>query len=206
MKRAYSVDNVLNAEFNTLAFDGIWKEAIGEPELTGSWFVYGDIKNGKTSFTMMLTKYMTKFERVGYNSVEEGLSKSIKEAYKRNNMREVSGKFILINKESPAELKERLKKHRSPNIIVVDTVQFWELTFKDYKDLKETFPNKLFIYVSHVEGRNPDGIVAKKIHRDANVAIRIEGFKAFPVGRYGGGEPITISEEKAAAYWGLDNK
>lgn len=203
MKRAYSVDNVLNAKFNTLDFDGEWEEAIGSPELSGTWIVFGDIKNGKTSFTMQLTKYLTKFERVAYNSVEEGLSLSVKSAYKRNGLKEVSGKFILLDKESVDELIERLQRRKSPNVVVVDTVQFWELSFADYKRIKASFPNKLFIYISHTEGRIPDGSVAKKIWRDANVAIRIDGFVAFPKSRYGGGAPYVIWEEEAKKVWGL---
>ena len=203
MKRAYSVDNVLNAKFNTLEFTGEWRDAIGCPELSGSWFVFGDIKNGKTSFTMQLAKYLTTFERVAYNAVEEGLSLSIKSAYRRNNLKEVAGKFTLLDKESVDELITRLRRHKSPNVIVIDTVQFWELTFADYKRLKAEFPKKLFIYISHTEGRMPDGSTARKIWRDANVAIRIDGFVAFPKSRYGGGAPYVIWEREAQKVWGL---
>ena len=201
MKRAYSVDNVLNAKFRTIRFDGQWEAAIGWPELTGSWIIYGDIKNGKTSFAMQLTKYMTQFERVAYNSVEEGLSRSMQMAYARNNMKEVAGRFLLLNKETQSELIIRLEQPKSPNIVVIDTVQFWEMTFRDYKLLKTKFPNKLFIYVSHIEGSRLETKIAQRIHKDANVVFRIEGFKAFPVSRFGGGEPIVISEEKAFKYW-----
>ncbi|KAA6312942.1 hypothetical protein EZS27_036205, partial [termite gut metagenome] len=59
MARAYSVKNVLDSEFETLAFEGIWNEAVGLPELSGSWIIYGTTKNGKTTFAMMLAKYLT---------------------------------------------------------------------------------------------------------------------------------------------------
>lgn len=203
MKRAYSVDNVLNAKFNTLEFEEGWYDAIGNPELTGSWFVYGDIKNGKTSFAMQLAKYLTKFERVAYNSVEEGLSLSVKSAYIRCGIKDVAGRFILLHKETVDELIARLNRPKSPNVVVVDTVQFWELTFADYKRLKSTFPRKLFIYISHTDGRTPDGATAKRIWRDANVAIRIDGFVAFPKSRYGGGTPKIIWGLEAQRIWGL---
>ena len=203
MKRAYSVDNVLNAKFHTLPFEGKWKEALGCPELSGSWFIYGDIKTGKTSFTMQLTKYITEFERVTYYSFEEGLSQSIQEVYRRENMKEASGKFILLNKEPIEDIIIRLKKPKSTNVIVIDTVQYASLKIEDYKQLIEMFPKKLFIYVSHVDGRRPEGRVARKIHQYSNLAIRVEGFKAFPVGRYGGGTPIVVNETLANTYWGL---
>lgn len=200
MKRVYSVKNVVDAKFNTLELDGVWKEAIGTPELTGSWFIYGPPKNGKTSFAMQLVKYLTKFKRVAYNSVEEGLSLSIQNAIERVNMAEVSGKMVLIGKEEVVQLIDRLSRRKSPDIIVIDSVQFLELKFNEYKRLKTLFPNKLFIYISHIDGKHPDGITARKIWRDASVVFRVDSFKAFPVSRYGGGEPIVISKEKAKEY------
>jgi len=203
MRRAYSVSNVNDAKFHTLKFTGKWKEAVGSPELTGTWFIYGPPKNGKTSFAMMLVKYLTGFKRAAYNSVEEGLSLTIKMAMARVNMLEVGNKLILLEKEEIDDLIERLNKHKSPDVVVIDSVQFMELKFSDYKRLKETFPNKLFIYVSHVEGKLPEGNTAKRIWRDANVTFRIEGFKAFTTSRYGGGGEIVISDEFAKAHWGL---
>jgi len=203
MRRAYSVSNVNDAKFHILKFTGKWKEAVGSPELTGTWFIYGPPKNGKTSFAMMLVKYLTDFKRAAYNSVEEGLSLTIKMAMARVNMLEVGNKLILLEKEEIDDLIERLNKHKSPDVVVIDSVQFMELKFSDYKRLKETFPHKLFIYVSHVEGKLPEGNTAKRIWRDANVTFRIEGFKAFTTSRYGGGGEIVISDEFAKAHWGL---
>lgn len=204
MKRAWSVDNVLSKKFRTLPFDGAWLAACGCPEVCGSWFIYGPPKNGKTSFAMQLAKYMTRFGRVAYDSVEEGFSQSIKEAMIRTRMKEVGGKLLLLDKEGIPELTERLKRKKSPEVVIVDSIQFLGLQFAEYKELKRMFPGKLFVWISHVEGKMPDGGTARRIWRDANIAFRIEGFKAFPVGRYGGGEPYTISEEKAAAYWMVD--
>lgn len=201
--KAYSLNNILKAKFKTLEFSGAWKEAIGNPELTGSWFIYGPPKNGKTSFALTLAKYLAEFRRVGYNSVEEGLSLSFQKAVERVSMHEIGNRFVLIEREEVEDMVKRLKKHKSPDIFFIDSVQFLELSFHEYKRLKGLFPSKLFIYISHVEGRQPDGYAARKILRDANVIFRVEGFKAFPVGRYGGGIPITISAQKAAEYWGL---
>lgn len=203
MGRAYSVANVFDAKFRVLEFDGIWRDAVGCPELTGSWFIYGPPKNGKTSLAMELARYLTRFRRVGYNSVEEGLSLSISEAMKRVKMKEVNTRFVLIEKESVEEMIERLRRHKSPDVVFIDSVQFLELKFSEYKRLKAQFPQKLFIYISHVDGKKPEGATAQKIWRDANVVFRVEGFRGFPVGRYGGGEPVTISEKPADEYWGI---
>lgn len=203
--RAYSVDNVISKKFNTLDFCGHWLESVGTPELTGSWFIYGPPKNGKTSFAMMAAKYLSSFKRVAYNSIEEGISLTIQMAMKRENMQEVGSRVVLLDKEPVQDLVKRLGKHKSPDVVIIDSVQFAELTFSDYKSLKSRFPHKLFIYISHVDGKLPEGNVAKRIWRDSNVFFRIEGFRAFPVSRYGGGEYMNVNDELAANYWGLKN-
>lgn len=204
MGQALSISKVLNAKFHTLEVDGEWSAAIGQPELTGSWMIYGAPKNGKTTFAMMLAKYLSKFVRVAYDSVEEGLSRSVQMAMERVGMKEVSGRVVLLDKEPIAELVKRLHRQKSPDVVVIDSVQFLDPSFSEYKKLKTAFPDKLFVYVSHVSGRQPEGQVAKRIWRDANVYFRIEGYRAFPVSRYGGGGTIDIWAERAAEYWALE--
>lgn len=203
MKRAYSIRNVLDAKFKTLDFEGEWLDAVGQPELGGSWMIFGGTKNGKTSLAMMLARYLTRFCRVAYDSVEEGLSLSIQNCVERTFEGEANRRFLLLNKESVEELTERLSRRVSPDAVVIDSVQFMGLRWEEYKQLVERFPHKLFIFVSHVDGNLPEGRVARKIWRDADVYIRVEGFRGFPVGRYGGGEPIDIYPERAVRYWDM---
>ena len=202
MKQAYSVNKVISTQFATLGFDGDWLKAVGLPECTGSWIIYGPPKNGKTTFAMQLAKYMTNFRRVAYDSVEEGLSLTIQMAMNRTSMLDVAGKFTLLDKEGVEELIERLDKRRSPDVIIIDSIQFMDLKFSEYKKLKARYPHKLFVYISHVAGNQPEGQVAKRIWRDANVIFRVEGFRAFPTGRYGGGQYLDISAEQANEYFG----
>lgn len=204
MDKALSISNVLNAKFHTLDVEGEWFSAIGQPELTGSWMVYGAPKNGKTTFAMMLAKYLSRFARVAYDSIEEGLSKSIQMSMERVGMMDVSGRVVLLDKEPFAELVERLHRRKSPDVIIIDSVQFMDLSFAEYKKLKTAFPSKLFVYISHVSGRQPEGQVAKRIWRDANVYFRVEGFRAFPVSRYGGGDTIDVWKERAEEFWALE--
>ena len=58
MARAASLDQVLRTRFKVLPFEGEWKDAIGCPELTGSWIVWGNSGNGKTRFALQLCKYL----------------------------------------------------------------------------------------------------------------------------------------------------
>jgi hypothetical protein len=207
MKRALSVKNLLDKKHKVFEFEGVWLEAVGKPQTGGTWFVYGPSKMGKTSFTMMLAKYLTRFGKVYYNSFEEGDGLTIQMAIRRAGI-SVKDRFIMPTggTEDVLSMTERLKSHKSPKVAVIDTIQFSELRFADYKRLKKAFPDKIFVYVSHVQGEIPQGEVARKIYKDASVVFRIEGFKAFPVSRFGGRTPVVINAEQAEEYWGGGGK
>jgi hypothetical protein len=201
MSRAISVTELITTNFKSIQFSGQWKHSIGNPQLTGSWLVWGDSGNGKTRFVLQLCKYLANFRRVAYNSLEEGASASMKTAFIETDMLQVKKKIILLDKESMTDLKKRLKRHKSPGIVVIDSVQYTGMNYKQYIELKEMFPKKLFILISHADGKLPSGRVAKSIRFDAFVKIRVEGYKAFFVSRYGGGAPYTIWRKGASEYW-----
>jgi len=201
IKRAISVDEIIKKNFIEMDFDGEFKAAFGTPERSGIWIIWGNSGNGKTRFSMQLAKYLTKFGRVAYNTLEEGARKSMQLAVVETNMKEVSKHFIILDREPIPELKERLRKRKSPDIIIIDSYQYTGLTKREYVELKEEFGNKLFIFISHAEGKNPEGRTAKFVRYDADVKVRVEGYKAFPVSRYGGGEPYTIWHEGAEQYY-----
>lgn len=202
IERAWSPTDIERAKFKELEFEGEWLREIGKPEITGSWIIMGPPKNGKTSFAMMVAKYLTNFGRVYYNSIEEGFSKTIQLAFKRVDMSETKGKLILAQ-ENFNQMYTRLSRHKSPDIVIIDSLQFMELEFSEYKKLKVDFANKIFIFISHVDGRKPEGKTAQRIWRDANVIARVEGRRAFIESRF---EPdgvgyIDIDAEFANNYW-----
>ena len=208
MRRALSNKNVMEARFKVVKFDGPWKASIGCPELCGTWMVFGGSGCGKTTFVLQLCKYLTNFGRVAYDSLEQGLSLSMVRAWERVGMQEVGSKIIFLPKEELADLKERLHRKRSPDIIVIDSVQYLtQFYMPDYVSLRNEFPNKLFIFISHESRGQPDGKIAQKIRYDADVKIRVEGYKAFFTTRYEdasrgeGGADYVIWAEGAREYW-----
>lgn len=203
-KRSASVSELLNTHFKVMDFKGEWLELFGKPQLSGCWLVWGESANGKTSFMLQLCKYLAEFGRVAYNSIEEGISESFKQACIKQNMIEAGCRFQILDKEPIEELIERLKKKKSPDIIVIDSVQYTELTKTSVKDLLSMFPKKLFIFVSHAKGKLPDGNTANKIRFHADVKIRVEGYTAKIESRFGGDKSMkyTIWHEGAAEYWG----
>lgn len=189
-----------------MEFDGEWLDMLGRPEMSGSWIIWGSSGSGKTRFALQLCKYLTRFGRVAYNSLEEGDSESLARAFDDVGMTEVSKRIILLDGEPIKELSERLLKRKSPDIIVVDSLQYTGMTYTDYKKLKSTHRNKLFVFISHADGKEPSGQVAKSVRYDSFVKIRTEGYRAFPVSRYGGGNPFDIWAEEAEIYYRNKNE
>ena len=208
MSRAISNKNVLAAQFETANFTGPYLASFGRPELRGAWIVWGGSGSGKTTFTLMLCKYLAGFRRVAYDSLEQGLSLSLQKAWERVAMEEAGSNIILLNKESLAELRTRLAKRKSPEIIVIDSLQYWHgFKWSDFTKLKDDYPDKLFIFISQEKGGEPAGNLAQRVRYDSEIKIRVEGYKAFVTTRYEdsekgeGGADFIIWENGAADYW-----
>ncbi|WP_259464058.1 ATP-dependent serine protease, partial [Bacteroides acidifaciens] len=201
---------VLAAQFETADFDGPFLASFGRPELRGAWIIWGTSGSGKTTFTLQLCKYLAGFRRVAYNSLEQGLSLSLQRAWERVEMAEAGSNIILLNKETLPELRARLSKRKSPEIIVIDSVQYLTKFYvQQFNELKEDFPDKLFIFISQADkaGKDPAGSVAKHIRYDADIKIKVEGYKAFVTTRYEdptkgeGGADFIIWQQGANDYW-----
>lgn len=201
MKRALNINDIVNYRPETIDLGEEWSVSVGNPELKGSWLVWGNSGNGKTRFALQLAKAFARHVKTVYDSLEEGLSQSMQRAVISCGMSDVSRKFLLLDKEPIEDLSARLKKPRSPKVVIIDSLQYTGLNYERYRQLTETHRNKLFIFVSHADGKEPKGNTAKSIRYDAFVKIRIEGYRAFPMSRYGGNEPYTIWKKGADDYW-----
>lgn len=203
MGRAYSPKQVQSMNIPSFSFEGEWEKAFGHPDRTGTWIIWGNSGNGKSSFVMQLAKYLCRFAKVAYDSLEESTGLSLKNSLVRHKMEEVNRRFVILDRESMEELSERLSKRRSPEIVIIDSFQYSGLTYATYKAMKEKHANKLLIFISHAEGMNPEGRAAKKVAYDADVKIFVQGFRAMCKGRFitAPGNYYTIWEEGAAKYW-----
>lgn len=203
MGRAYSPKQVQSMNIPSFPFEGEWEKAFGHPDRTGTWIIWDNSGNGKSSFVMQLAKYLCRFAKVAYDSLEESTGLSLKNSLVRHKMEEVNRRFVILDRESMEELSERLSKRRSPEIVIIDSFQYSGLTYATYKAMKEKHANKLLIFISHAEGMNPEGRAAKKVAYDADVKIFVQGFRAMCKGRFitAPGNYYTIWEEGAAKYW-----
>lgn len=201
IKRAVSVDQLLKKKFVDIPLSQRFKDAFGDPDCSGVWMFYGDSGHGKTSFNLQLAKELAKTYKVVYDTLEEGARKSFQRSIRIFNMQTVSRNFSILDVEHIDDLKERLRKHKSPKVIFIDSLQYAGLNRKSYRALKEEFAHKkLFIFISHAKGKKPDGDFARFVQYDADIYGFIEGYRMFPTGRFGGGKPYDIWAEKAAIY------
>lgn len=191
---------LIGRKFKTMPFEDKWLASFGAQERAGSWIIWGESGNGKTSLALQLAHQLTHFGNVLYNSLEEGASNSMRNAFMRHQLHDVSRKFHLLDREPYDQLLKRLEQKRCPDIIIIDSVQYFNINREQYKAMINAHRKKLFIFVSHADGRLPEGACAKSIRYDANVKIRVEGYKAFPAGRDVGGKPFIIWPEQAALY------
>lgn len=202
LKRAISVDQLLKKKFKTIKLEGEWAASIGEEvQPSGSWLIHGDSGNGKTTYCLMLSKVLSKHGRVAYNTIEEGARLTFQQAISRQKFTKTQRRKFVILSESIEELRIRLRKQKSPDFVLIDSLQYTFLTKKEYKELIDEFPDKLFIWISHSEGRKPRGKLAQDVEYHADVKMRVEGFKVIIKSRYGGTEDFIVNAERAATHW-----
>lgn len=168
--------------------------------------IWGSSGNGKSSFTMTLVEDLSRVGAVLYVSLEEGHTLSLQSNVMRHISPDNKNVRFADHKMSYDALMEYLSKKRTAKTIVIDSLQYWLIDYRQYQHLKEKFPNKSFIFISHANGKLPDGKTASKIMYDAGIKIRVEGFIAFVRSRYGGNKNYLIWEEGAKKYWKKDFK
>lgn len=203
-KRAYSPSELYRLKRPKMAFDGRWKEAFGCPAPTGLWLIWGNSANGKSSFTMQLAKYLCRFAKVFYNSIEEDTEASFIDNIRRNRMEEEEGRFYTA-KLTLKEMEARMNDPRKEDVFIIDSFQAGNFTTKGpmgYEGLVERHPDKLIIFISRADGNKPQGRPADNCCWDAGVKIWVEGFRAICKGRFSAkpGVTFTIWEEGKVKY------
>jgi len=208
--RLLNLDEFLNKKFDTVSFSGEWKDLIGNPALTGIWIMYGNSSNGKTTGAIKLAQYLTRFKKCIYWSKEENASATLQMAFRRVNIQPSERRKIFIPQynETLESMINKLKEPKSPQIIFFDSLQIFERRYGSqfFFDLKEEFSkNKLLIFVSQAEGKNPKGKLGDDVKYDSDVKMRVEGHRIYAESRIIGakkGAYVTTCEELANIYWG----
>lgn len=206
MNKALSSTDILAKKYKLFHFEGEFFEAFGQPSTSGMWFIWGNSGNGKSNFLMQLAKYLTNFDRILWNELEEYGDHTFQKAWQDQGMDDCGRKIQVVN-DQPEELEQRLERHQSQNIVIINSFQYTGLNFQSYLKLKRKFPKKLFIICSQAEGKQPLGKTAVRVMFDATLKIHIEGYQAISKGRYIGPNGGTyIIWEEGAKLFGITKK
>jgi KaiC/GvpD/RAD55 family RecA-like ATPase len=194
--RAIGISEFLGRSFDTYPFAGEWLESFGEPEKNMRVIIWGDPGNGKTEFCIRLAKQLAQFTRVYYNSFEQGICKTLQDALQRNNMMEVNGRVMFGNMETFTEMQERLSTRNAPQVCIIDSRDYMNLTTAQFKTLIEAHPRKCFVVVCWEAGGKPRGEFAKQIAYMCDVKIHVRNFTAHMRSRFGGNKNFVIWDRK----------
>lgn len=194
--RAIGISDFLERKFITYPFEGAWAASFGEPERNMKVIIWGNPGNGKTEFCIKLAKYMAGFTKVYYNSFEQGICKTLQDALRRNNMMDVVGKVIFGDQESFDEMMERLESKNAPQVIIIDSRDYLNLTTVQFKQLIDKHPRKSFIIVCWEAGGKPRGEYAKQIAYMCDIKIHVRDFTAYMRSRFGGNQNFVIWDRK----------
>jgi hypothetical protein len=180
-----------------------WKDALGELKMGFRLIVWGESGNGKSNFVMQLCSQLLSSLGTGlYLSLEEKQGPTMQRLIERY-IADHHRPALKFPNAHPTydELFQYLKKPRSPQWVVIDSVQYFDFkTEKRYKAFEEAFPTKCLIFVSHAKGRQPDGRVADKIRYDAGIKVFVKKDIAYiQHSRYGGHANFVIWEPGARA-------
>ena len=206
--RAFTAKGILERKLKILQLTDIWLEIFGEPERNGKmWLIYGEEKQGKTCFAMLLAQFLSITEPVLYISAEEGLGKTFQDVLLRSNFNTKNRKFKAYGYVAMEELRKTLKKRYAPKIVFIDniTVYVEELKNGNLQELIKENQDKLFIFIAHEDRGEPYTATAKMIKRLADRIVRVQGLLATVGGRTKGGQ-YMIDEEKAMIIHGSDIK
>lgn len=207
-----SIANLEDKKGKFIPFTDRWKDFMGDKqEQMGCWMIYGKPGQGKTRFTLMLARELDEMGyRVMYLSLEMGMSTMFQSDVAGAGIRSKVHRIKLSESCTVEELDEYLGSQRSPDFIFIDSIQRWAEIYgakaREIINLRTKYKNKVFVFISHVEGKEVDGPVAFDVKKDTFVRIMVEGFRAKYMGRGpGGGTDFTIWEDGARRYW-LENK
>lgn len=203
MGRTLSARQVLSVRNASITLGGEWGRCVGTMNRHGVVFFWGQSGNGKTTAVVSFSRELTRWGRVLYLPLEEGLGLSFQNTLVRTGAVDCGRRFQVLEKCTLEELDGRLSRPKSPEFVVVDSFQYMRVGYREYLTFKERHPDKLLVFVSHADGRQPAGRAARSVMYDADLKIWVEGYKAFSKGRFIGPDAEAVIWAKGAdEYWG----
>lgn len=194
-KNSIDISTLLSMEFHTYGLSQPWVDAIGEVEKSFRMIIYGLSGSGKTTFAMYLCKELANHGKVYYNSIEQGKAKSLQSVANHCQMNEVpSGRMVIGDRDNYVQMLEKLKNNGS-RFVVIDSLDYINLTTEKYKELVKLFPRKSFIIVAWASGDSPKSQYAKAIEYMADIKTLVIKGVAHSRSRFGHTKPYYIFDK-----------
>lgn len=194
--------------FKPLELSPRFREAFGDLTPDFRIIVWGQSGHGKSNLVMQFAAELLRLGPVLYLSLEEGRGATIQKLIQRYIPEDHRGHLRIAHADASYDnVFDYLRKPRTPAFVIVDSLQYFDINYREYKALMEAFTRKGFIFISHAKGKLPDGKTADKIRYDAGLKIHVDHDVAFVMhSRYGGNKNFVIWEEGAKKYWKKDFK
>lgn len=172
MGKSIGIGGLQAKKFKTYPLPGKLGAALGEIETNSSGIIWGKSGQGKTTLALQCVKLFSPFGKCYYNSVEQGISKSLQSVANHVGLAELPGSVVIFgDKDNFEEMVEKLKNNRA-KFVFIDSSQYIRLTVEKFKLLIKLFPNKSFWIISwEGAGKNPKGDAADAIRYMVDVKI-----------------------------------
>jgi len=191
-KNSIDINKLLAMKYRTYNLNNEWIKYIGEVERGFKMLVYGLSGSGKTTFVMKLCKELAMQGKVYFNSIEQGNAKSLQNVAAYCNMQDIpKGKMVIGDRDNFETMKLKIKSNKAV-FIVIDSLDYINLTTAQYKELIRLFPSRSFIIISWAEGDKPKSQYAKAIEYMADIKTYVNKGVAISRSRFGNTEPCYI--------------
>lgn len=192
-QRNFGVKDIGKWTFKEVNMPAEWVSHLGEITENFRMMVQGPSGHGKTEYIMKLAKMLAQYYgKVNLNNTEQGRSSTFQKAWMRNNMDEIQpGKLMVCSKDKRLfELWfESLETKGSGRVIILDSNDYMELKFTQFKQLEARFRHKAIIVVCWDD---PMDINSKKIKYLCDIKVEVKEFRAIIRSRFGGNKPFNI--------------
>lgn len=185
------------------------KLALGAIDEGFDIFIFGSSGSGKSSFAAQLIKELSPLGKKLHLVYEEGHSSSLKLNIIRSGISDLP-EYEIMDNCSYDDLMYLLGRKNAPKIIIIDSFQYARFNKEQWLALKAKYvkgrKKKIFIVISHADGKSPRGAAAVDALFDAQIKVFVKGRIAFIKSRYEGKQNFVIHEKGAKEFWGKQFK
>lgn len=141
-----SVGDMLKMKFVKLELPGKWGELLQNVPANFTAMVYGQGKNGKSSFSLQFAKMLSQKGLVLYNFAEQGITATTQDLIRGMGIDEAD-QIVLSGGRTLNELRDTLKAVK-PKFVFIDLMNYYEISPDEmFRFMKEEFPQTAFILV-----------------------------------------------------------